>query len=87
MSALQNAIVAKVGGAASASEFALQMIRLPYRQVYGPEEAISFGSLFAATLSFADIRQWPGYQPVVAAQADVAAQAEPAQPGDQGEPR
>ncbi len=75
MAALQQAIVNKIGGEASASEFALQMIRLPYRQVYGPEEAVKFGSVFAATLSIADIRQWPGYQP-------VAAQAHAAQPGD-----
>jgi len=66
MSALQQAIVGKVGGGASASEFALQMIRLPYRQVYGPQEAVEFGSLFAATLSFVDIRDWPDYRPVIA---------------------
>jgi hypothetical protein len=81
MSALQKAIVAKVGGTASASEFALQMIRLPYRQVYGPEAAVNFGNLFAATLGIADIRQWPGYRPV------VAAQEQKAQPGDPGGPR
>lgn len=67
MTALQQAIVGKVGGTASASEFALQMIRLPYRQVYGPEEAVSFGRLFAATVPIADIREWPGYLPTVAA--------------------
>jgi hypothetical protein len=75
MAALQQAIVNKVGGQASASEFALQLIRLPYRQVYGPQQAVGFGNLFAATLSIADIRQWPGYEPVVA-------QAQAAQPGD-----
>lgn len=81
MSALQQEIVARVGGAASASEFALQMIRLPYRQVYGPVEGVSFGSLFAPTLSFADIRQWPGYEPA------AGSRAQPAQPTDAGAPR
>lgn len=81
MSALQAAIVGKVGGAATASEFALQMIRLPYRQVYGPDEAVTFGSLFAPVLSFAEIRQWPGYRPVVA-----APQAGEPRPAGSGEP-
>jgi hypothetical protein len=66
MSALQTAIVGKIGGGETASEFALQMIRLPYRQVYGPKEAVDFGSLFEATLSFIDIREWPDYRPVIA---------------------
>jgi hypothetical protein len=65
MDALQQAIVGKVGGNETASEFALQMIRLPYRHIYGPAE-VSFGSLFAATLSFLDIREWPSYRPVIA---------------------
>jgi hypothetical protein len=66
MAALQDSIVAKIGGGESASEFALQMIRLPYRQVYGPEQDVEFGNLFTATLSFVDIRQWPDYRPVIA---------------------
>jgi hypothetical protein len=66
ISALQNAIVAKVGGTPSASELALQMIRLPYRQIYGPQKAVSFSDLFAATVGIADIREWPGYLPTVA---------------------
>jgi hypothetical protein len=49
--------------------------------VYGPEAAVNFGNLFAATLGIADIRQWPGYRPV------VAAQEQQAQPGDPGGPR
>ena len=75
MSALQQQIVDRIGGTESASEFALQMIQLPYRQVYGPVEDVSFGSVFAPTLSFGDIRQWPGYEP------GAAAQARPARPG------
>jgi hypothetical protein len=82
MSALQAAITGKIGGTASASEFALQLIRLPYRQVYGPDEAVTFGSLFAPVLSFADIRQWPGYRPVVA-----APRAGGRRPAGSGEPR
>ena len=66
MSALQQAIVGKIGGTTSSSEFALQMIRLPYRQIYGPQEAVPFTSLFAATIGITDIRQWPGYRPTVA---------------------
>jgi len=65
MSALQQAIVGRVGGDETASEFALQMIRLPYRQVYGPEEAEDFGTLFTPTVSFVDIRTWPSYRPLV----------------------
>lgn len=72
MSALQRQIVARVGGTASASEFALQVIRLPYRQVYGPVEAASFGSLFAPTIGFTDIRTWPGYEPGGGPQAQQA---------------
>lgn len=81
MSALQQAIVAKVGGTASASEFALQMIRLPYRQVYGPAEAVNFGSLFSATFGIADIREWPDYRPAAPTQAHQAP------PADSGDPR
>jgi hypothetical protein len=81
MSTLQQAIVAKVPGAASASEFALQMIRLPYRQVYGPAVAENFGSLFSATLKIADIREWPGYQPVLATHPHLAP------PADSGDPK
>jgi hypothetical protein len=76
MSALQQQIVARIGGTGSASEFALQMIRLPYRQVYGPVEAVTFGSMFAPTISFSEIHQWPGYEP------GAAAQARPAGPGE-----
>jgi hypothetical protein len=65
MSALQKAIVGRVGGSETASEFALQMIRLPYRQVYGPEKDVDFGALFTATVSFVDIREWPDYRPLV----------------------
>jgi hypothetical protein len=42
------------------------MIRLPYRQIYGPEQDVEFGSLFTATLSMVDIRTWPDYRPVIA---------------------
>jgi hypothetical protein len=76
MSELQRQIVAKVGGAASASEFALQMIRLPYRQVFGPVADVTFGSMFTPTLSFADIHTWPGYEPGAAAQAQSAGPGE-----------
>jgi len=69
--------VGRIGGAQSASEFALQMIRLPYRQVYGPVADVSFGSVFAPTLSFGDIRQWPGYEP------GADAQARPTGPGEE----
>ena len=41
------------------------MIRLPYRQVYGRKRP-SFGRLFAARVAIADIREWPGYLPIVA---------------------
>ncbi len=76
MAELQRQIVARVGGASSASEFALQMIRLPYRQVFGPVADVTFGSMFTPTLSFADIHKWPGYEP------GASAQAQPADPGE-----
>lgn len=80
MSALQSAIVGKLGGTETASEFALQMIRLPYRQVYGPPQAaVDFGSLFAATLRMVDIREWPDYRPVIA--LPHARVPQPATPG------
>jgi len=66
MAALQSAVVGRIGGAQTASEFALQMIRLPYRQVYGPEQSSGgFATLFRPTLDFVDIREWPSYQPEV----------------------
>ena len=37
---------------------------------------VGFGSVFAPTISFGDIRQWPGYEP------GAAAQARPADPGE-----
>lgn len=74
MTALQQQIVARIGGTATASEFALQMIRQPYRQVFGPVADVTFGSAFAPTLSFGDIRQWPGYEPGAAVQAPQADQ-------------
>ena len=43
-----------------------RQVRLPYRQVYGPAQAVTFGSLFAATVSIVDIREWPDYRPVIA---------------------
>jgi hypothetical protein len=76
MSALQQQIVARIGGTESASEFALQMIRLPYRQVYGPVEDVTFSSVFAPTISFSEIHQWPGYEP------GAGPQARPADPGE-----
>jgi len=78
MSALQKSIVGLIGGTETASEFALQMIRLPYRQVYGPEEEVDFGSLFTPTVSFVDIREWPSYRPLVT----IARNGDPAPGGD-----
>jgi hypothetical protein len=61
LAVLQQRVVGLVGGTSSASEFAIQMIRLPYRQVYGPEVSLPFTSLFASSLPIATIRTWPGY--------------------------
>jgi len=73
MSKLQDDIIGRIGGAETASEFALQMIRLPYRQVYGPAEGVDFDTLFRPTVSFVDIREWPDYRPVVSIAPDGAA--------------
>jgi hypothetical protein len=62
MTALQAAITAP-GEAASATMFALQMIRLPYRQVLGPLEqgAPAFTTIFEATIGIQVMRRWPSY--------------------------
>jgi hypothetical protein len=73
MAALQQSILSKISGTTSASEFALQLIRLPYRQVYGPAESVEFGTLFAPTISIVDIREWPDYRPTIALPAAVGA--------------
>lgn len=65
ISSLQQAI-----GAASPSSFALQLIQLPYRQVFGPTppptppptaEAL-FDVVFHPSVPIEQIRAWPGYQ-------------------------
>jgi hypothetical protein len=60
-----QAQVAAANLSPSASMFALQMIRLPYRQVFGPLTAAmpSFDQLFRPTVAMSSIRLWPGYSP------------------------
>ena len=62
MTALQAAIAA-AGQPESATMFALQMIRLPYRQVLGPLAAApAFKTVFEASIGIATMRSWPGYE-------------------------
>jgi hypothetical protein len=59
---LQKAILAAVGGTGSGSEFALEVLRFPYRQVFGPsEEDPSFAGLFQPVVGINQIREWPQY--------------------------
>jgi len=65
VSSLQQAI-----GAASPSSFALQLIQLPYRQVFGPTPSPTppptpeeqFEVVFEPSVPIEEIRAWPGYQ-------------------------
>jgi hypothetical protein len=64
---LQQRIIAAVGGTGSGAEFALEALRFPYRQVFGPQvegPGPSFGDLFVPVVGIAQIRQWPDYQVV-----------------------
>jgi hypothetical protein len=59
---LQQSILNKVGGTGSGSEFALEALRFPYRQVFGPsEQDPPFPELFAPVVGIAQIRDWPRY--------------------------
>jgi hypothetical protein len=62
MTNLQGDIKA-AGLVPSPSMFALQMIRLPYRQVFGPiaDATPTFTTLFRPTIAMEAIRAWPGY--------------------------
>lgn len=61
MTGLQQAISA-AGMGETASMFALQMLRLPYRQVFGPPlagaAATPFSDLFVATIPITEMRGW-----------------------------
>jgi hypothetical protein len=61
---LQQRVLAAVGGAGGGAEFALEALRFPYRQVFGPSQdgpQPSFGELFQPQVGIAELRQWPGY--------------------------
>jgi hypothetical protein len=61
---LQQRVLAAVGGTGGGAEFALEALRYPYRQVFGPSQdgpQPSFGHLFGPQLGIAEMRQWPRY--------------------------
>jgi hypothetical protein len=59
---LQQSILHAVGGTGSGSEFALEALRFPYRQVFGPSrEDPSFPDLFVPVIGITQIRDWPRY--------------------------
>lgn len=59
---LQQRILSAVGGTGSGSEFALEVLRFPYRQVFGPSKADPpFGDLFQPVVGITQIREWPSY--------------------------
>ena len=73
----------KVGGNGSGAEFALEALRFPYRQVFGPgEQDPSFGKLFQPKVGIEQIRAWPDYAVAAAAQAaENPAETGPAETG------
>lgn len=59
---LQQSILNAVGGTGSGSEFALEALRFPYRQVFGPsKEDPPFPDLFVPVIGITQIRDWPRY--------------------------
>lgn len=75
---LQQRVLAAVGGGGSGAEFALQALRFPYRQVFGPgqgNDQPTFGRLFQPRLGLAEMRHWPSYEATVAAAATGGAEA------------
>ena len=93
LAALQASILKAVGGNGSGAEFALEALRFPYRQVFGPSDGDpSFSDLFQPQVGIDEIRSWPSYaaapsEPAAAepAAAEPAA-AEPAAAEPAGEP-
>ena len=84
LAALQARILNKVGGTGSGAEFALEALRFPYRQVFGPgEEARRFGKLFQPKVGIEQIRAWPDY--AVAAPARSKRRESPAETGPEPE--
>jgi hypothetical protein len=73
---LQKRILAAVGGDGSGAEFALQALRFPYRQVFGPgtgnDQQPTFGQLFQPQVGLAEMREWPSYQVTAAENAGEA---------------
>jgi hypothetical protein len=63
---LQQRILSQVGGTGSGAEFALEALRFPYRQVFGPSQdgpSPAFSDLFKPDVSIAAMRDWPAYRP------------------------
>jgi hypothetical protein len=86
MAALQQSILAQVGGAGSGAEFALQALRWPYRQVFGQgEDDPAFPVLFAPKVGIDEIRAWPSYRPEAAAPQSAGEAPDRArkEPGDE----
>jgi hypothetical protein len=67
--------IAATGLPETATAFALQMIRMPYRQVLGPITAgpPPFTSVFEATVSIEAIREWPHYATLAEPAGDESA--------------
>jgi hypothetical protein len=74
---LQQRVLTAVGGTGSGAEFALEALRFPYRQVFGPSQdgpGPDFSGLFQPVVGIAEIRTWPDYEVASpAAEADAAA--------------
>ena len=73
LAALQASILRAVGGNGSGAEFALEVLRFPYRQVFGPsEQDPSFDELFQPQVGIEQIRTWPDYTITVTAAEEQA---------------
>ena len=61
---LQQRVLAQVGGTGSGAEFALEALRFPYRQVFGPSQdgpGPAFSDLFQPDVGITEMRTWPAY--------------------------
>jgi hypothetical protein len=77
---LQQRILAAAGGDGSGAEFALQALRFPCRQVFGPgagNDQPVFGQLFQPQLGLAEMREWPSYEVSAPGPADAPAASDP----------
>lgn len=80
---LQQSVLKAVGGTGSGAEFALEALRFPYRQVFGPSQNgpdPTFSDLFQPQVGIDEMRTWPEYRISPASSAHTPSAADPAGP-------